>query len=302
MLVLVAGATGVVGSEVVRRLPLHGHTARALVRPTSAASKSDRLKEFGAEIVHGDLKDPASLAAASRGVDAVISTVSMIVTAQPGDSFADTDAAGNMALIDAAKAAGARHFVFVSVDTRYLPECPLAEAKRSVERHLRGSGLTWTILHPTVFMDAWLSPMLFADPAAGTATVYGAGTEKLRYVAAADVAELAVQALTSPAARNAVIPFGGPEPISQRDALAIFQEHYGRSFAITEIPEQTLEAQWRAASEPFAKTFAALKLGVARGLDSRVSPRNDDFPMRLTTVREFLRLRDSAGSTAAPSH
>lgn len=288
-MILVAGATGQLGSEIVKRLLDRGQKVRALVRQTSDPEKVAALEKAGAEIVRGDLKERPTLDAACRGARAVISTVSMIATGREDDSFAATDAAGTRQLIDAARAGGSEQFIFVSVDTSRMPDSPLMTAKREVEEYLKRSGLTYTILHPSVFMEVWLGPMLFADPQAGTAKVYGGGTHKLRYVATADVAELAVQCLGNPAAANAVIPFGGPEPISQRDAVKIFEEEFGKPFSVTEIPAEALEAQWKGSENPMEKTFAGLMLGVARGFDSDMVPPLDRFPMRMTTLRDFAR-------------
>ncbi|MEX2110899.1 MAG: SDR family oxidoreductase [Gemmatimonadaceae bacterium] len=288
-MILVAGATGVLGSEIVRRLRARGEKVRAMVRVTSAPEKVDALEDAGAQLVRADLKDKRSLLAACTGVDAVISTVSMILTGQLGDSFDSTDRDGTKALIDAAKTSGARKFVFVSFDTKCAPDAPLTRAKREAEEHLKRSGLDYTILHPSLFFESWLGPMLFADPAAGTAKIYGLGTQKIRYVAAGDVAELAVQSLTRPAAKNATIPFGGPEPISQRDAVRIFEEAFGRKFDVTEVPEEALEAQWSSAQNPMDKTFACLMLGVARGFDSGIEPAFGKFPMEMTSPRDYVR-------------
>lgn len=288
-MILVAGATGVLGSEIVRRLRERGEKVRALVRESSAPEKVAALQKAGAEIVRGDLKDAGTLRDACKGVRAVISTVTSITTAREGDSLAATDANGTRNLVDAARACGAEQFVFVSFDTTKSPEAPLTAAKREVEEHIKRSGLTYTILHPSVFMESWLGPMLFADPVAGTAKVYGAGTHKLRYVAVADVAELAVQCVGNPAAHNAVIAFGGPEEISQRDAVRIFEEEFGKPFEVVEIPAHALETQWKSAENPMEKSFAALGLGLARGFDSGVGPPPKDFAMRMTTAREFAR-------------
>lgn len=288
-MILVAGATGQLGSEIVRRLLARGQKVRALARQSSDPGKVDALVEAGAAIARGDLKERDTLDAACKGVRVVISTVSMIVTGREDDSFAATDSAGTRQLIDAARAAGAEQFIFVSVDTSRIPDSPLMTAKREVEEYLKRSGLTYTILHPSAFMEVWLGPMLFADTAAATAKVYGEGTHKIRYVATADVAELAVQCVANPAALNAVIPFGGPEAISQRDAVKLFEEAFGKPFSVTEIPEHALEAQWKGAENPMEKTFAGLMLGVARGLDAGMEPPFDKFPMQLTTPREFVR-------------
>ena len=288
-MILVAGATGVLGSEIVRRLTARGEKVRAMIRVTSAPEKVDRLKAMGAEIVRADVKEPATLLAACAGVDAVISTITTILTSQPGDSFEATDGEGTKSLIDAAKEAGASKFVFVSFDTTKATDNPLTRAKREAEEHLKQSGLDYTILHSTLFCESWLGPMLFADPVACTAKVYGKGTEKLRYVAVADVAEFAVQSLTNTIAHNATIPIGGPDEISQRDAVRLFEEAYGKKFSVIEVPEAALEAQWSSAQNPFDKTFAGLMLGVARGFDSGMQPPFDKFPMQMTSPRDFVK-------------
>lgn len=163
------------------------------------------------------------------------------------------------------------------------------------EEYLKRSGMNYTILHPSLFMESWLGPFLFADPAAGTAKIYGEGNHKMRYVAVADVAELAVQCVGNPAAMNTVVPFGGPEPISQREAVRLFEEEFGKPFSVTEIPAHALEAQWKGAENPMEKTFAGLMLGVARGFDYDMEPPFDKFPMKLTTPREFVRERAKSG-------
>lgn len=294
-MILVAGATGLLGSEIVKRLLSRGREVRALARHSSDQVKVDALESAGAEIARGDLQDQDSLRTACAGARVVISTVSMITTGREADSFAATDAAGTKQLVDAARAEGAEQFVFVSFDTRRSPDAPITAAKRDVEEYLKRSGLTYTILHPSLFMESWLGPMLFANPAAGTATVYGDGTHKLHYVAVADVAELAAQCVDNPAAHNAVIPFGGPEPISQRDAVKLFEEEFGKPFTVTEIPEHALEAQWKGTENPMEKSFASLMLGVARGFDSGIEPPFDKFPMQLSTPREFVRRMARSG-------
>lgn len=300
-MILVAGATGVLGSEIVRRLLARGEKVRAMVRATSAPEKVDRLEKAGAEIVCADLKEPRTLLTACAGVSSVISTVTTILTSQPGDSFEATDGEGTKSLIDAAKKTGATKFIFVSFDTSRSPDNPLTNAKKDAEQHLKKSGLDYTILHSSLFFETWLGPMLFADPVAGTAKVYGKGTDKIRYVAVADVAEFAVQSLSRPAARNATIPIGGPDEISQRDAVRIFEEAYGKKFNVIEVPEAVLEAQWTSAQNPFDKTFAGLMLGLARGFDSGIQPPFDKFPMHMTSPREYVRKMASASAKPGES-
>ncbi len=287
-MILIAGATGHLGSEIVRRLRANGQDVRALVRTTSAPEKIAGLQQLGAETVTGNLRDRASLDAACKGVRTVISTVTTIVTAQPGDSFVDTDAAGTISLIDAATAAGAEHFIFISVDTPRFPDTPLTNAKRAVETHLKSRGLSYTILQPALFMEVWLGPMLFGDPSTGQVKIYGEGRGRVAYVALGDVAEVAVRAVSLASARNSTIKFGGPDAVTQRDVVKIFEKAGGKPLAVTEVPEQALEAQWMSASDPHQRTFSGLMLGLAR-LDEEVVPLQRDLEFDMTSVTDYAK-------------
>lgn len=295
-MVLVAGSTGVLGSEICRRLRQRGEDVRALVRETSDPQKVDRLRAEGCAIVVGDLKDPSSLDPACRGVDVVISTVTAITTAKPGDSFDATDGRGNIALAEAAKRAGVGQFIFVSFQTDGMPDAPLVKNKRAVEQHLAGSGLNYTILQPSLFMEAWLGPMLFADPAAGTAKVYGSRDVRFRYVSVFDVAEVVVQCVHNPAVKNAVIPFGGPDALTQREAVRVFERGFGKPFAVTEIPEAALETQFASAQDPWAASFSGLMLGISRGGAPGDELRRDLFDVAPASVTDFVARVKSASA------
>ena len=295
-MVLVAGATGVLGSEICRRLRQRGQEVRALVRETSDPKAVDELRASGCTVVVGDLKDPASLDAACRGVDVVVSTVTAITTARAGDSFDATDAQGNINLAEAAKRAGVRQFVFVSFQTEGMPDAPLVRGKRVAEQHIMHSGLDYTILQPALFMESWLGPMMFADTVAATAKVYGNRDVRFRYVSVPDVAEVAVQSVDNPAVRNAVVPFGGPDSLSQRDAVRLFEQGFGRRFTVTEIPEAALEAQFGAAPDPWSASFSGLMLGIARGGAAGAELRRDCFDVSPASVKDFVERLKGASS------
>src|SRR3954465_5098012 len=106
-MILVAGATGFLGGEVCRRLVDSGESVRGLVRVTSDPAMVERLRAIGVETVIGDVRDRDSLDAACRGVRTVVSTVTTTRSRQPGDSIEATDEAGQLALVDAARDAGA---------------------------------------------------------------------------------------------------------------------------------------------------------------------------------------------------
>jgi uncharacterized protein YbjT (DUF2867 family) len=285
---LVVGATGSLGSEIVKLLADAGKPARALVRPTSDQKKVDQLQTLGAEIVSGDLKDRPSLDAACRGVSAIISTASSTLSRLEGDTIRTVDHEGQLSLVDAARAAGVAHFVLISFSGMNV-EFPLQTAKREVERHLKESGMTYTILQPTFFMEVWLSPALGFDAAQGTVQVYGSGQHKISWISFQDVAEFAIASLDNPAARNAVIKLGGPEALSPLEVVKVFEEQSGRPFTVQHVPEEQLRAQKDGATDSLPESFAGLMLAYAQGnvVDMRATLQK--FPVRLRSVEEYAR-------------
>ena len=283
---LVVGATGSLGSEIVKLLADAGKPARALVRPTSDQKKVDQLQTLGAEIVSGDLKDRPSLDAACRGVSAIISTASSTLSRLEGDTIRTVDHEGQLSLVDAARAAGVAHFVLISFSGMNV-EFPLQTAKREVERHLKESGMTYTILQPTFFMEVWLSPALGFDAAQGTAQVYGSGQHKISWISFQDVAEFAIASLDNPAARNAVIKLGGPEARSPLEVVRVFEKQSGRPVTVQHVPEEQLRAQKEGATDSLPESFAGLMLAYAQGnvVDMRATLQK--FPVRLRSVGKY---------------
>jgi uncharacterized protein YbjT (DUF2867 family) len=284
---LVVGATGYLGSEICRRLAARGKPVRAMVRSASAPEKVESLRRLGAEIALGDLKDRPSLDAACQGVRAVISTASTTISRQPGDSLESVDRQGQIGLVNAASAAGVSHFVLVSVSGSFQIDCPLLTAKRAVEQRLRESGMTYTILRPTTFMDVWLSPILGFDYVQAKATVYGTGHARTSYIALGDVAQFAVESLDNPAARNAILELGGPEALSQHEVIGIFEEKMGRPFEVQPVPADALEAQYAGATDSLQKSFAALMLSRAQGDVIPMAETLRAFPLNLTSVADY---------------
>ena len=105
--------------------------------------------------------------------------------------------------MDAAVANGVERYVFISIAGTLDLECALQSAKRAVERALRESGMTYTILRPSFFIEVWLSPALGFDVEQGTARIFGTGDQRMRWISLADVARFAVACIDHPAARNA---------------------------------------------------------------------------------------------------
>src|SRR3954470_17211793 len=293
-MVLVAGSTGFLGREICHRLRARGIAVRALVRSSSDAGVVAELQALGANTVVGDVKERGSLDAACRGVDAVVSTVTTTRSRATGDSLESADHQGQLNLVDAAQRAGVSRFVFVSFSGGILGEDALTIGKRAVEQRVRESGMTFTVLRPTYFMEVWLGPHLGFDAANATARIYGSGENPISFIALRDVAEFAVRALESPAAENAVIELGGPEALSPHQVIRVFEEVGGRPFTVEYVAESALEPAHAAATDSLQRAFAALSLGYARGDAIPMGETLREFPVALRSLREYA--RDVMGS------
>jgi uncharacterized protein YbjT (DUF2867 family) len=292
---LVVGATGLLGSEICRLLAAGGKPTRALVRSTSDPGKVAQLESLRLEIARGDLKDRSSMEAACRGVAAVISTASSTLSRAEGDSIQTVDLEGQLNLIDAAKAAGVSRFVLISFPQTGI-EFPLQTAKRTVEAHLKNSGLNYTILQPTCFMEVWLGPALGFDATNAKARIYGSGENKVSWISFRDVAKFAVATLDHPDAHNEVIELGGPEALSPLEVVRTFEKSQGRPFEVEHVPEQVLREQQKIASDPLQQSFAALMLYYAEGnvIDMHETLRK--FQVQLTSVQDYAHASRAASA------
>jgi len=286
-MVLVVGATGLVGSEVCQKLARRGEKVIALVRESSSKEKIAALQSCGVEIRIGDLKNPDSIAAACRGVHAVISTASSTLSHQAGDSIESVDSAGQLNLVNTAKRLNVERFLFVSFRRSPALSFPLGDAKEAVEKAI--STLNFTIIQASWFMEVWLSPMLGFDYANATARIYGPGTAPISWVSFRDVAEMCAVALRHPAAARATIEFGGPEALSPLDVVARFEKIGGRPFKVEHVPESVLRSQFEQATDSLQKTFAALMLRYAHGDTMNMAPVVDKFAIKLTSVDDYAR-------------
>ena len=287
-MILVSGATGMLGSEICRLLADQGRPVRGLVRATSSPQQIAQLERLGVELVHGDLRDQASLDAACRQTSTVISSATSIHSKQEGDSIPSVDQQGQLNLVEAAARAGVSHFVLVSFPVMDVP-FPLQTAKRAVEDRLRSSGMTYTILQPTFFAEIWLSPALGFDPSSAAARIYGTGKNGISWISFRDVAACAVGSLDNLRAANSVIRLGGPEALSPLEVVRIAEQVTGKTFDVQHVPEEAIRMQHGAATDPLQQSFAGLMLSYAHGEVIDPAEAMRIFPgYRPRSVREYL--------------
>jgi uncharacterized protein YbjT (DUF2867 family) len=264
MVILIAGSTGFVGAEIALRLRQRGHQVLALARGGRLNPKAQRLLGAGINVLEGDLTRPDTLLSACSGVETVVTTATSMPSGAD-DGLRRVDLEGSLALINAAERQGVRRFVYTSYSGNIQEDCPLTTAKRECERRLLCSGMAAIILRPSYFMEAWLSPALGFDPLKGSVRIYGSGEAKVSYISAFDVADFAVAATTrSYPNKDAVLEMGGPEPLSQLDAVLTFEKALGQEINVEHVRFDALREQYQS-SDPLQKTFAALMLNYAQG-------------------------------------
>ncbi|GAA0775606.1 SDR family oxidoreductase [Roseibium denhamense] len=258
-MILVVGATGILGSAICFALLESGKTVRALVRADRDPAEVDRLRSAGAEIAIGDLTDKSSLQAASRGIEAVISTATSVSMRRETDNFETVDRQGHLDLIDVAKEAGTDHFVFMSFPP-FPGEFPLQTAKRAIEEKLKGGALpNYTIIQAPHFREGWLTAPLGINPETGAMRTCGGGKAPISWIALDDVRDAVCASLDAPAARNKVLQIGGDAALSQSDVISRCEAMTGRSIEVEDTPHAQL-VEMANGDDPLMRTFGGLML------------------------------------------
>ena len=288
--VLIAGATGFLGNEICRQLRAKNLPVKAMVRATTDPVKIEQLTKLGVQLVQGDLRNKATLFKVLQGVTTVIATVSsMPFSYKPGENdIQQVDKDGMINLIDASKSAGVNHFIYTSFSINIDLDFPLRNAKRKVERHLQKSGITYTILRPSCFMELWLSAAVGFDALNGKVNICGTGTNPVAYISYKDVAKFAVETTYNPSLKNEVLELGGPQNISQLDAVRIFEEVLDKKIEVQHIPVNAIQAQYNSGADAMQKSFSGLMLCVASGDQIDMKEVLSKFPVKLISVKDYV--------------
>jgi len=235
--VLVAGGTGTLGTQLIQRLLTHGVQVRVLSRNAAGAQ---RLETPQVEVVEGDVRDPASLRRAMRDAMTVVSAIHGFLDKQ-GPRAIDRD--GNRNLIAAARGAGVQHFVLVSIAGAAADHpMELFRMKYAAERELRASGLAWTILRPTAYMETWLRLIAAPLVQSGRVRIFGGGRNPINFVSAHDVASLVEAAVFNPARQGSAIDIAGPEDLSFVDVVRVIEQATGRKATTSHVPLPLMRA------------------------------------------------------------
>jgi uncharacterized protein YbjT (DUF2867 family) len=280
-MILVTGADNRLGYEVCRRLSAKGQKVRAWVPRATPPKRIERLHAAGVELFPAELHNPAALVAACRDMEAVISTDAAMLPIDPSETF-DRECARS--LRDFTHILGGMQFICVTVPRRFRTKSVLLEEREEYQgcRHANQ-----TILYANFFMETWLSPVLGFDYPNARAEVLGDGAQPAAMVSYKDVAEVAIRCLGRDGGKEE-LALDGPENLSQLDVVRLFETALGRTFAVTHVSADALQAEYDKAAEPVARARAALKIEYARGCppDGQLSRKR--LPLELTSVRDYV--------------
>jgi uncharacterized protein YbjT (DUF2867 family) len=290
MKLLVVGATGTLGRQIVRHALDSGHQVRCLVR---SQRKAAFLKEWGAELVSGDLNKPETLPPALADQEAVIDAA----TARPSDAIRAVDWEGKVNLIQATLTAGIERYIFFSIlNAEKHPEVPLMEIKHCTELYLKESGLNYTIFQLCGFMQGLIGQ--YAIPILDSQPIWITGeSSPIAYMNTQDIAKFAIKALEVPATEKQTFPVVGTRAWQADEIIQLCETLSDREARISRIPLGLLQGLRR-----FARAFQwtynisdrlafAEVLASGRPLDAPMSEVYKTFgldPAQTTTLESYL--------------
>jgi uncharacterized protein YbjT (DUF2867 family) len=236
MSLLIIGGTGTLGRQIVLQALTKGYKVRCLVRNLR---KANFLKEWGAELVYGDLILPETLPSCLKGITAVIDAS----TSRPSDlsTMKKVDWDGKLALIEASKIANVQHFIFCSVlNLEQFPNIPLLAMKQSTEIKLIESEIPYTIFRLTGFYQGLIEQ--YAIPILENLPIWITNEKTcVSYMDTQDIAKFCLQSLQLPKARNQIFFLGGPKGWLSSEIIKLCEQLAGQSAKVKTISVSILK-------------------------------------------------------------
>lgn len=256
-LIVVAGATGYLGRNVVKSAHARGYRVRALVRDEARLGEARTACD---EVFVGEATDKATLAGLCDGADYLFSSLGNRTLARKPDCFA-VDFRANMNVLARARDAGVQRVVFVSVlrGRENRGHVPQIEARERVVDALRGGPVPWTVIRASGFFNDMYEILGMARR--GRVWI-PAGGARFNPIDGADLAEVCLDAVGEPDAVGREIPAGGPDCLSMREIGELAFAALGTPSRVSEIPLWALTAAGRVV-RPFNLNVASLILMMA---------------------------------------
>jgi nucleoside-diphosphate-sugar epimerase len=239
-MILLTGASGTVGVRLASALAARGHEVRVLVLPRDPGS--DRLRAAGCQLCEGDLRRPDTLPPALAGVETVYHLAAVILSEERG-VFRRVNEQGTAALLDAAIAAGVRHFIYVSSASIVYPRpTPYSRSKRMAEARVRAFAdrLGITIVRPTLVYEpgGGLELEIFREYLRRSPLLLlpGGGTARKVPVHVDDLVQGLAAIAGNPRAVGKTYDLCGPEVVSLAELAGLLLAQDGRRRRVLPVP------------------------------------------------------------------
>ncbi len=252
--VLLAGATGYLGGYIAKELIKQNYQVKIIARNIQKLD-SEIVNHDNVKIIKAEVTNPESLANCCEEVDTDISTVG-ITRQKDGLTYMDVDYQANANLLQEAKKAGVRKFIFVSVfkgDTlKYLK---ILEAKEKFVSELNASGMEFTIIRPTGFFSDMADFLNMAKK--GKVELFGNGQLRMNPIHGADLAEVCVSAIETD---KTEINVGGPDVLTQNEIATIALSAWGKEIKIAHLPDWIRKLTiWSVRTFTSSKTYGPIE-------------------------------------------
>jgi uncharacterized protein YbjT (DUF2867 family) len=275
-LIVITGATGQQGGAIARELLARGHKVRAVTRKPDGPAAQE-LKRLGAEVVTGDLDDPASIERALAGAWGAFAVQNT------WEAGVEREEEQGLRFAEIAKAKGVQHLVYSSVASAHRNTgIPHFENKWRIEQRVRALGFpSCVILRPVFFMQNFQGPFFLPYLQQGTLAIGIQPTTRLQMIDVADIGKYGLQAFERHAELNGrAIDIAGDEPTGP-EAAEIFSRVTGRPIQFFSVPIGEI----RKASEDYA---LMLEWFDAVGYDVDIAKTSKEFGIRPTPLAEFV--------------
>jgi uncharacterized protein YbjT (DUF2867 family) len=289
-MILIVGASGRLGKAIARQALGAGKAVRASSREPE--ERLGDIKAAGAEVIAADLRDPASLQRACQGAQAVVASAHGAVDGW-GNHSKLVDDKGHRDLVNAAKAAGVEHFIYISaMDAAPDHPAPWIRFKAGVEEYLAKSGIDYTIIRPTAFMETYAHLLLGqALIEKGKVSVFGEGNSPRNFVSVEDVARFVIIALEDPRAKGDIIEVGGPDNPTTNEVAQMYAERIDGEVKIGNMPRAMLKVM-STLMKPFQPGMSQIMMYAyledIHGSPFDMGPTLAKYPIELTPIEQFV--------------
>jgi uncharacterized protein YbjT (DUF2867 family) len=236
MSLLIIGGTGTLGRQIVLQALTKGYQVRCLVRNFR---KANFLKEWGVELVYGDLTKPETIPPCLKGITAIIDAS----TSRPDefDSLKTVDWEGKLYLIEAAKTANIKRFIFFSAqNVEQFPNIPLMKLKYGIEEELKKAQIPYTIFRLTGFYQGLIDQ--YAIPILENLPIWVTNENTyVSYMDTQDIAKFCLRSLQLPKTENQIFFLSGVKGWISSEIIKLCEQLAGQSAKVQRIPSFLLK-------------------------------------------------------------